>query len=334
MTSTSERRTDLPRTAPVTAERSGRYRLGSREVNRIGFGGIKLTGPRLMGPPADREAAIAVLRRAVELGVEHLETTAHYGPNTVNQLVREALHPYPAGLVIASKVGARRTPDGGWVPALSPAELRRAVQDELDTLGLDVLDVVDLRMPGAGGHQSAEGSLAEPFEALVQLQQEGLVRDLGLCLVTAAQVAEARSIAPLACVQTDYNLVNRTDDDLLDDLARSGIAYRAVQGLSFTSVFLFRGPSPEQAAVLEAVARRVGGTTEQVAMAWLLARSPNLLLVPSATSVAELEQHLAAAALVLDPVDLAELDALGHARAPGPGAVVPNSPITTTEEKP
>jgi len=332
MTSTTERHADV--TAPVTAARSGQYRLGSREVNRIGFGGMKLTGPRLMGPPADREAAIAVLRRAVELGVEHLETTTHYGPNIVNELVREALHPYPEGLAIASKVGARRTPDGGWVPALSPAELRRAVQENLDQLGLDALDVVDLRMPGAGGHQSAEGSLAEPFEALAQLQQEGLVRHLGVCHVTPAQVAEARSIAPLACVQTDYNLVNRTDDDLVDDLAQSGIAYLAVQGLSYTSVFLFRGPTPEQSAVLGAVARRVGGTPEQVAMAWLLARSPNLLLVPSATSVAELEEHLAAAALVLDPVDLAELDALGHARAPGPGAFEPNSPITTTEEKP
>jgi pyridoxine 4-dehydrogenase len=334
MTSTSEQRTGLPRTTPVTAERSGRYRLGSREVNRIGFGGIKLTGPRLMGPPADREAAIAVLRRAVELGVEHLETTAHYGPNTVNELVREALHPYPDGLVIASKVGARRTPDGGWVPALSPAELRQAVQTDLDLLGLDALDVVDLRMPGAGGHQSAEGSLAEPFEALVQLQQEGLVRHLGVCHVTPAQVAEARSITPLACVQTDYNLVNRTDDDLVDDLARSGIAYRAVQGLSFTSVFLFRGPTPEQSAVLEAVAQRVGGTPEQVAMAWLLARSPNLLLIPSATSVAELEEQLAASALELDPVDLAELDGFGDAGAPGPGTAVPSSsPTTTTEEE-
>jgi pyridoxine 4-dehydrogenase len=333
MTATSERPTDLPGTAPVTAGASGRYRLGSREVARIGFGGMKLTGPRLMGPPADREAAIAVLRRAVELGVEHLETTAHYGPNVVNELVREALHPYPAELLITSKIGARRTPDGGWVPALSPAELRRAVQADLDQLGLDALDVVDLRMPGAGGHQSTEGSLAEPFEALVQLQQEGLVRHLGVCHVTPAQVAEARSIAPVACVQTDFNLVNRADDDLVDDLARSGIAYRSVQGLSYTSVFIFRGPTPEQSAVLGAVARRVGGTPEQVAMAWLLARSPNLLLLPSATSVAELEEHLAASALVLDPADLAELDALGHAQPPGPGTFAPPHTVTTIEEQ-
>jgi pyridoxine 4-dehydrogenase len=334
MTSTSQRQTSPLWDAPVTAASSGRFRLGSREVNRVGFGCMRLTGPRLMGPPADREVAIAVLRRAVELGVQHLETSAHYGPYVVNELVREALHPYPADLVIATKVGARRTPEGGFVPALSPAELRRAVQDDLDRLGLDVLDVAELRMPGAGAHQTAEGSLAEPLEALVQLQQEGLVRHLGVCHATAAQVAEALSITPLACVQGDYNLINRSDDDLIDDLARRGIPYEAVQGLSNTTVFRVRGMTPEQSAAVKAVAQRVGGTQEQVAIAWLLARSPNLLLIPGATTVRELDGQLAASALVLDPVDLAELAGFGDSRAPGPGAAVPSSPLPTTEEKP
>jgi pyridoxine 4-dehydrogenase len=300
---------EVPRTTPVPAALSGRFLLGDHAVNRLGYGGMKLTGPRLMGPPADRAAALAVLGRAVELGVDHVETSDHYGPHVVNELIREALHPYPADLVIATKVGARRTPDGGWAEALSPAELRRAVQDNLDQLGLDVLDVVSLRMPGMG-HQPAERSLAEPFEALVQLQQEGLFRHLGVSHVTAAQVAEARGIAPVACVQHDYNLINRVDDDLVDELARDGIPYVAVQGLSYTQLFRVRELTPEQSAVLTSVARRVEATPEQVAMAWLLARSPNLLLIPGATSVAQLEENVAASALVLDAVDLAELDGL------------------------
>ena len=331
MTPASEQ-TDLAPAAQATAGSSGRFLLGPREVNRLGFGGMKLTGPRLAGPPADREAALAVLRRAVELGVEHIETSDHYGPHVVNGLVREALHPYPDGLVVVAKVGARRTPDGGWAEALSAPELRQAVHDDLDQLGLDVLDVVVLRMPGMGD-VPVERSLAGPLEALVELQEEGLVRHLGVSHVTAAQVAEARSITPLACVEHNYNLINRGDDELIDDLARHGIAYVAVQGLSYTTLFRVRGMTPEQAALLEALARRVGGTPEQVAMAWLLARSPNLLLIPGATSVAELEEHLAAATLVLDPVDLAELDGFGGTWAPGPGPAVPNSPLTTMEEK-
>lgn len=335
MTRMSEhvQQTDLPGTAPAGAERSGRFRFGPREVNRLGFGGMKLTGPRLAGPPADRDAALAVLRRAVELGVQHIETSDHYGPHVVNGLVREALHPYPDELVVVAKVGARRTPDGGWAEALSPPELRRAVHDDLDQLGLDVLDVVVLRMPGMGDIP-VERSLAEPLEALVELQQEGLVRHVGVSHVTAAQVAEALGIAPLACVEHNYNLINRADDDLVDDLARRGIPYVAVQGLSYTTMFRVRGLTPEQSAVLGAVTQRVGGTSEQVAMAWLLARSPNLLLIPGATTVAELEEHLAASALVLDPVDLAELDRLGDTWAPGPGAAVPTRPTTTIEEKP
>ncbi|MGY1620384.1 oxidoreductase [Geodermatophilus sp. SYSU D00691] len=304
------------------AELSGRFLLGDREVNRLGFGGMKLTGPRLLGPPADRAAALAVLRRAVELGVQHIETSDHYGPHVVNELVREALHPYPDDLVIVTKVGARRTPDGGWVPALTAAELRQAVQEDLDRLGVDVLDVAALRMPGID-HRAAERSLAEPFEALAQLQQEGLVRHLGVTHVTPAQVAEARRIAPVVCVEHDYNLVCRGDDDLLDELARDGIAYLSMQGLSYTQTFRVRELTPARSAVLDAVARRVSATREQVAIAWLLARSPNLLLIPGATSVAQLEENTAASALELDAVDLAELDGLAAAR-----------PNPTPEEEP
>ncbi|WP_448626092.1 oxidoreductase [Geodermatophilus sp. URMC 64] len=306
------------RATPVPAAASGRFVFGNRPVHRLGYGGMKLTGPRLMGPPADREAALAALRRAVELGVDHVETSDHYGPHVVNELIREALHPYPDGLVIATKVGARRTPDGGWAEALAPAELRRAVQDNLDQLGLDVLDVVCLRMPGMG-HQPEERSLAEPFEALVRLQEEGLVRHVGVSHVSAAQVAEARSIAPVACVQHDYNLINRVDDDLVDELARDGIPYVAVQGLSYTELFRVRQLTPEQSAVLASIARRAEATPEQVAMAWLLARSPNLLLIPGATSVAQVEDNVAAAALRLDPRDAAQLDRIADlAGAPSP----------------
>ncbi|MGY1809880.1 oxidoreductase [Blastococcus sp. SYSU D00669] len=304
------------------AELSGRFLLGDREVNRLGFGAMKLTGPRLLGPPADRAAALAVLRRAVELGVQHIETSDHYGPHVVNELVREALHPYPDDLVIVTKVGARRTPDGGWVPALTAAELRQAVQEDLDRLGVDVLDVAALRMPGAD-HRAAESSLAEPFEALAQLQQEGLVRHLGVTHVTPGQIAEARRIAPVACVEHDYNLVCRGDDALLDELARDGIAYLSMQGFSYTQTFRVRELTPAQSAVLDAVAERASATREQVAIAWLLARSPNLLLIPGATSVAQLEENTAASALELDAVDLAELDGLAAAR-----------PNPTPEEEP
>jgi pyridoxine 4-dehydrogenase len=302
---------------PITAESSGRFLLGDREVNRLGYGGMKLTGPRVTGPPADRDAALATLRRAVELGVEHLETSDHYGPHVVNELVREALHPYPGNLVIVAKVGARRTPDGGWLEALEPSDLRRAVEENLDQLGLDALDVVTLRMPGMA--EAQEGSLARPFEALVALQQEGLVRHLGVSHVTATQVAEARGIAPLAVVQHNHNLINRVDDELIDDLARDGIAYVAVEGLSYTKYFPVRELTAEQTATLEGVAQRLGATPDQVAMAWLLARSPNVLVIPGATAVAQLEQNVAAAALELGPEDREQLDRLDDMgqRVPG-----------------
>jgi aryl-alcohol dehydrogenase-like predicted oxidoreductase len=303
---------------PVTAQRSGQSSVGDRVVNRMGYGCMKLTGPRIMGPPADREAALAALRRAVELGVDHLDTSDLYGPRLVNELIREALHPYPGNLFIATRVGARRTPDGGWTEALRPGELRQEVQDNLDRLGLDVLDLVYLRMPGVG--ELAEGSLAEPFGALATLQQEGLIRHLGVCHVTTRQFAEARSIAPVACVQNNYNLIHREDNPLIDTLARDGIAYTAMEGISYTTFFPRGGLTPLQSATLDRVAGRLGASPNQVVLAWLLARSPNLLLIPGASSVAHLEENLAAAALVLGPAELKELDGIDGLGESGSGA--------------
>ncbi|SDC22199.1 Predicted oxidoreductase [Geodermatophilus telluris] len=305
----------------TTATRSGRVPLGDRTVHRLGFGGMKLTGPRVSGPPADRGAALAVLRRAVELGVDHLDTSGLYGPHVVNDLIREALHPYPEGLVIVTRVGARRTPDGGWEEALTPDGLRRSVEEDLAHLGLDALPVANLRMPGLG--EPAERSVGEPLEALDRLRQEGLVRQLGISHTTARQVAEARGVAPLACVQNHYNLIHRTDDALVDELARDGIAYTALEGVSYTSFFPVGEMGPAQAAALDAVASRVAASPVQVAIAWLLVRSPNVLVIPSATSVAQLEDLLAAGEVPLGPADTAELDriaALGGPPRGGPPA--------------
>jgi pyridoxine 4-dehydrogenase len=262
----------------------------------------------VMGPPADRDAAIAVLRRAVELGVNHIDTSDYYGPYVVNELIREALHPYPEDLVIVTKVGARRTPDGHWPEALAPDELRRAVQDNLDHLGLDVLDVVNLRLPGFA--EPVERSLAEPFGTLVDLQQEGLIRHLGVSNVTTQQFAEAQAIGPVVCVQNHYNLVHRDDDPLIDALARQGIAY--------VPFFPLGGFTPLQSAALETVARRLESTPMQIALTWLLARSPNLLLIPGTSSVAHLKENLEAAARVLGPVELEELDRIGGTGEPEP----------------
>jgi pyridoxine 4-dehydrogenase len=284
-----------------TAEKSGDYRLGGRSVHRLGYGSMQLAGPGVMGPPADRDAAIAVLRRAVELGVNHIDTSDYYGPYVVNELIREALHPYPEDLVIVTKVGARRTPDGHWPEALAPDELRRAVQDNLDHLGLDVLDVVNLRLPGFA--EPVERSLAEPFGTLVDLQQEGLIRHLGVSNVTTQQFAEAQAIGPVVCVQNHYNLVHRDDDPLIDALARQGIAY--------VPFFPLGGFTPLQSAALETVARRLESTPMQIALTWLLTRSPNLLLIPGTSSVAHLKENLEAAARVLGPVELEELDRIG-----------------------
>jgi pyridoxine 4-dehydrogenase len=285
----------------TTAEKSGQFPLGERTVHRLGYGAMQLTGPHVMGPPADRNGALAVLRRAVELGVDHIDTSDYYGPHVVNELIREALHPYPDDLVIVTKVGARRTPDGHWPEALAPDELRQAVHDNLDHLGVDALDVVNLRMPGFA--EPVERSLAEPFETLAQLQQEGLIRHLGVSSVTTQQVAEAQTIAPVVCVQNHYNLVHRGDDPLIDALAREGIAY--------VPFFPLGGFTPLQSAALDTVARRLETTPMQVALTWLLARSPNLLVIPGTSSVAHLEENLTAAARVLGPVELAELDRIG-----------------------
>jgi pyridoxine 4-dehydrogenase len=304
----------------TTATGSGRVSLGDRTVHRMGYGGMKLTGPRVTGPPADRDAALAVLSRAVELGVDHLDTSGLYGPHVVNDLIREALHPYPEELVIVTRVGARRTPEGGWEEALTADELRRSVEEDLEHLGLDALHVANLRMPGLGEPED-ERSLAEPLEALAQLQQEGLVRQLGVSHITSRQVAEARGIAPLACVQNHYNLIHRTDDRLVEELARDGVAYVALEGISYTSFFPMGEMSPPQSAVLGAVAQRVGASPMQVAIAWLLARSPNVLVIPSATSVAELEELLAAGAVTLGPDDTEELDRIVTMGGPPSGGV-------------
>jgi aryl-alcohol dehydrogenase-like predicted oxidoreductase len=292
----------------TTAEKSGQFLLGDRTVNRIGYGAMQLAGPHVMGPPRDRDAAVAVLRRAVELGVDHIDTSDYYGPHVTNEIIREALHPYPDDLTIVTKIGARRTPEGEWPEALSPAELRSAVQDNLDHLGLDVLDVVNLRLPGFAA--PVERSLAEPFEALAAMQEEGLVRHLGVSNVTTQQLAEAQSIARVVCVQNHYNLVHRDDDPLVDALARAGIPY--------VPFFPLGGFTPLQSAALETVADRLGTTPMEVALAWLLARSPNLLLIPGTSSIAHLEQNMESAARVLGPVELEELDRIGGTGAPDP----------------
>jgi len=293
----------------TTAEKSGQYTLGDRPVHRIGYGAMQLSGPHVMGPPADRDAAVAVLRRAVELGVDHIDTSDYYGPHVTNEIIREALHPYPEQLTIVTKIGARRTPEGEWPEALGADELRQAVHDNLDHLGVDALEVVNLRMPGFA--EPVQRSLAEPMEALAALQQEGLVRHIGVSNVTPQMLAEARGIAPVVCVQNHYNLVNRADDPLVDATAREGIAY--------VPFFPLGGFSPLQSAALESVARTLETTPMEVALAWLLARSPNILLIPGTKSIAHLEQNLESAARVLGPVELEALDRIGGDGTPDPG---------------
>lgn len=289
----------------IDATRSGQFPLGDRPVNRIGYGAMQLAGPHVMGPPADRAAAVAVLRRAVELGVDHVDTSDYYGPHVTNEILREALHPYD-GLTVVTKVGARRTPDGAWPEALSADELRSAVHDNLRNLGVDVLDVVNLRMPGY--EAPVQRSLAEPFETLAVLQQQGVIRHLGVSNVTPQMYAEARGIAPVVQVQNHYNLVHRDDDPLIDALARDGVA--------FVPFFPLGGFTPIQSAALDTVARRLETTPMQVALAWLLARSPNILLIPGTSSVAHLEENLQAGARVLGPVEMQELDRIGGSGEP------------------
>jgi pyridoxine 4-dehydrogenase len=278
----------------------GTYSLGDLSVTRVGYGAMQLAGPHVFGPPKDRDAALAVLREVVELGITHIDTSDYYGPYVTNELIREALSPYPDDLHLVTKVGARRDEQGGWPPARTPAELRQQVHDNLDHLGLDVLDVVNLRMGGFGAPEP--GSVAEQFEALAELQQQGLIRHLGISTVDADQIAEAQTIAPVACVQNQYNLAHRDDDALIDSLAAQGIAY--------VPYFPLGGFSPLQSAELESVAKRLDTTPLAVALAWLLQRSPNLLLIPGTSSVAHLRENVAGAGLSLPADALAELDAI------------------------
>jgi pyridoxine 4-dehydrogenase len=273
---------------------------GDLTVTRMGYGAMQLAGPGVFGPPADRDAAVAVLREAVELGITHIDTSGYYGPRVTNQIIREALSPYPEDLRIVTKVGAARDANGGWPEAQAPGQLRAQVEENLRDLGLDAMDVVNLRNPGQRGPQP--GSIAGPFTALAELRQEGLIRHLGLSNVTAGQVAEARSIAPVACVQNHYNLANRGDDDLIGSLAAQGIAY--------VPFFPLGGFHPLQSGTLDAVAERLGAARMTVALAWLLHRSPNILLIPGTSSVAHLRENVAAADLALPADALAELDAI------------------------
>ncbi len=273
---------------------------GDLTVTRVGYGAMQLAGPGVFGPPADRHAAVAVLREAVELGITHIDTSGYYGPRVTNQIIREALYPYPEDLRIVTKVGAERDANGGWAEALAPEQLRAQVEENLRDLGLDAMDVVNLRNPGQRGPQP--GSIAEPFTALAELRQEGLIRHLGLSNVTARQVAEAQSIAPVACVQNHYNLASRGDDDLIGSLAAQGIAY--------VPFFPLGGFNPLQSGTLDAVAERLGAARMTVALAWLLHRSPNILLIPGTSSVAHLRENVAAADLTLPADALAELDAI------------------------
>ncbi|TQS29455.1 aldo/keto reductase family oxidoreductase [Microbispora sp. KK1-11] len=280
----------------------GTWSLGDLTVTRFGYGAMQLAGPGVMGPPADHDGALAVLREVIDLGITHIDTAHAYGPRITNQLIREALHPYPESLHIATKVGAIRDEHGGWPPARRPEDLRRAVHENLETLGLEVLDLVNLRLGDAQGPQP--GSLAAPFETLVELQQQGLIRHLGVSNATPEQVAEARAIAPIVCVQNMYNLAYRQDDQLIDELAEEGIAY--------VPFFPLGGFSPLQSSALSAVAARLGATPMSVALAWLLRRSPNILLIPGTSSVAHLRENLAGAGLSLSDEELAELDKIGR----------------------
>ncbi|WP_175883889.1 aldo/keto reductase family oxidoreductase [Burkholderia sp. BCC0044] len=280
------------------------FQLGDRHVRRIGYGAMQLAGPGVFGPPTDREAALNVLREAVESGVDHLDTSDFYGPHVTNQLIRDALHPYRDDLVIVTKIGARRGDDASWLPAFAPDELERAVHDNLRNLGLDVLDVVNLRIM-FDTHGPAEGSIEAPLTTLAELQRRGLVRHIGLSNVTPAQVAQGRRICDIVCVQNHYNIAHRGDDALIDTLARDGIAY--------VPYFPLGGFSPLQSSTLSGVAARIGATPMQVALAWLLRRAPNLLLIPGTSSVAHLRENLAAADLDLPADALAELNGIAGA---------------------
>ncbi len=285
----------------TTIDKAGTFALGARTVKRLGYGAMQLAGPGVFGPPKDRDAALAVLREAVASGVDHIDTSDFYGPHVTNQLIREALRPYRDDLVIVTKIGARRGEDASWNPAFSSEDLTAAVHDNLRNLGVDVLDVVNLRLM-FGIHGPAEGSLEAPLTVLAKLRQDGLVRQIGLSNVTPAQIAEGRKIAEIVCVQNQYNVAHRDDDALIDDLAAAGIAY--------VPFFPLGGFTPLQSDALNDVATRLNATPMQVALAWLLQRSPNILLIPGTSSLGHLRENLAAAELELPEDALATLDAI------------------------
>ena len=277
------------------------FKLGDRVVRRLGYGAMQLAGRGVFGPPKDHDAALAVLREAVASGVNHIDTADFYGPHVTNRIIRQALHPYPAGLVLVTKLGGRRPADKSWQPAISPRELTAAVHDNLSNLGLDVLDIVNYRVMGTG-HGPEDGSIAEQVTVLEELRRQGLIRHIGLSNVTAAQVAEAQAITEIVCVQNYYNLAQRDDDALIGDLARQGIAY--------VPFFPLGGFTPLQSSTLSSVAGRLGATPMQVALAWLLHRSPNILLIPGTSSLTHLRENLAASQWSLSPETLAELDGI------------------------
>lgn len=279
--------------------KSGTFTLGDRTVKRLGYGAMQLAGPGVFGPPKDHDAALAVLREAVARGVNHIDTSDFYGPHVTNQIVREALHPYPDDLVIVTKIGAKRGKDGSWLPAFSREELTQAVHDNLRNLGLDVLDVVNLRSM-LNPHHPVEGSLEAPLTVLAELQRQGLVRHIGLSNVTAKQIVDGRKFAPIVCVQNQYNLAHRTDDALIDDLAGDSTAY--------VPYFPLGGFTPLQSSTLSEVAARLSATPMQIALAWLLRRAPNILLIPGTSSIAHLRENFTAAEIALPDHAVKELD--------------------------
>ncbi len=284
------------------ASAAGAFPLGDRVVHRMGYGAMQLAGPGVFGPPKDRAEAVAVLREAVDSGVNHIDTSDFYGPHVTNEIIAEALHPYPAGLTLVTKVGAVRGADASWLPAFAPDDLVRAVHDNLRNLRVEAIDVVNLRIMGRV-HEPSEGSIAPQFAALAKLRDQGLVRHLGLSNATSAQVKEARGIAPVVCVQNLYNVVHRADDALIDELAAAGIAY--------VPFFPLGGFTPLQSADLSTVASDLGATPMQTALAWLIRRAPNILLIPGTSSRAHLRENLAAASLELPEAARARLDAIG-----------------------
>jgi pyridoxine 4-dehydrogenase len=287
-------------------DKAGTFKLGDRVVKRLGYGAMQLAGPGVFGPPKDRDGAIAVLREAVASGVDHIDTSDYYGPHITNHLIREALHPYSDDLVIVTKIGARRGDDASWNPAMSPDDLKSAVHDNLRNLELDALEVVNLRIMGRV-HGPAEGPIEEPLTVLADLQRQGLVRHVGLSNVTATQIVEGRRICDIVCVQNLYNVAHREDDKLIDDLARFGIAY--------VPFFPLGGFTPLQSTALNDVAKRLSSTPMQVALAWLLQRAPNILLIPGTSSVEHLRENLAAASLELPPDMLSALDDIATSAA-------------------